>query len=102
MFKSRHPLSRNRLGGREGGGEGGNFHLNTYNIPPSTDAGKVLKVVFATNDSVTFPVIVEEISLDDDNNIEKMAIRDRYLFVNTHSKIYKFPLARCLRHESCM
>ena len=64
-----------------------------------------MKVVFATQDSKIVPVIVEEISLDDENNIEKMVIHDegeqRHIFVNTHSKIYKFPLARCSRHRSC-
>ena len=58
-------------------------------------------------DSGIFPVVAEEISLDDDNNIEKMVIHDegeggRNLFVNTNSKIYKFPLAECSRHQTCL
>ena len=114
--------NREGKGGREGGGGGGGgggegrrekgrqkwggrrFYV-TF-IPPSTDAGKVIKVVFTSHGSNVFPVIVEEIAFDDDNNIEKMAIHpisgDRFLFVNTHSKIYKFPLAWCSRHKSCM
>ena len=52
-------------------------------------------------------MVAEELSLDDGNNIEKMVIHDegdgeRNLFVNTNSKIYKFPLARCSRHSTCL
>ena len=66
-----------------------------------------MKVIFATGDSGLFPVVAEEISLDDENNIEKMVIHEedggeRNLFVNTDSKIYKFPLARCSRHSTCV
>ena len=51
-------------------------------------------------------MVAEELSLDDDNNIEKMVIHDeggeRSVFVNTNSKIYKFSLARCDRHRTCL
>ena len=72
---------------------------------PPSDNGKVFKVVFASG---KFPVVSEELSFDDDNNIQKMVIHDdgegseRFLFVNTHSKIYKLPLARCGRHQTCL
>ena len=96
---------------RQGEGEG-DMRVEEKEISlilSSLDAGKVIKVVIGSRGSGMtdiFPVIVEEISLDNDNNIEKMTIHPiaghRYLFVNTHSKIYKFPLARCSRHKSCM
>jgi hypothetical protein len=85
-----------------------NSCLNQDVLFLGTDSGKVLKVVFARDgDSGIFPVVAEEISLDDDNNIEKMVIHDegeggRNLFVNTNSKIYKFPLAECSRHQTCL
>jgi hypothetical protein len=64
----------------------------------------VLKVVFATDENGDIePVIVEDIELDDENAITKMAKKedsDR-LYVSSWSKIYSLPLHRCSRLHTC-
>ncbi|CAI8022690.1 Endothelin-converting enzyme 1 [Geodia barretti] len=68
------------------------------------DSGHVLKVVFATDENGDIePVIVEDIELDDENAITKMAKKedsDR-LYVSSWSKIYSLPLHRCSRLHTC-
>jgi hypothetical protein len=77
--------------------------LCTY-IHVLTDSGRVLKVVFATDENGDIePVVVEDIELDDENAITKMGKKegsDR-LYVSSWSKIYGLPLHRCSRFSTC-
>ncbi len=44
--------------------------------------------------------------LDDDGSINDLKIKEiggvKYIFVTTMSKIYRLPLERCERHETCL
>jgi hypothetical protein len=71
-----------------------------------TDVGKVLKVVFGLDISGdNFPIIAEEILLDDNGTINRMMIQEvnmiKYLYVSTVSKIYRLPLERCSKNANC-
>jgi hypothetical protein len=69
-----------------------------------TDSGRVLKVVFRTDENGdSDPVITENMELDDNNAVTRMTIEkgSGLLYVSSWSKVYQLPLHRCSRFDSC-